>query len=36
MVSERISERLKRLPSKPGCYIMKDKDGNVLYVGKTA
>ena len=36
MVSERISERLKRLPSKPGCYIMKDKDGHVLYVGKAA
>ncbi len=34
MTSERIEERLRRLPAKPGCYIMKDKDGNVLYVGK--
>ena len=36
MASERIEERLKRLPAKPGCYIMKDQDGNVLYVGKAA
>ena len=36
MASERIEERLRRLPGKPGCYIMKDADGNVLYVGKAA
>jgi len=36
MASERIEERLRRLPAKPGCYIMKDKDGGVLYVGKAA
>lgn len=29
-----ISEELKKLPDKPGVYIMKDKDDNILYVGK--
>jgi len=36
VASERIEERLRRLPAKPGCYIMKDRDGAVLYVGKAA
>ncbi len=36
MASERIEERLRRLPARPGCYIMHDKDGKVLYVGKAA
>lgn len=26
--------KLKGLPDKPGCYIFKDADGSVLYVGK--
>lgn len=34
MANERIEERLKRLPAKPGCYIMRDAEGTVLYVGK--
>lgn len=29
-----IQEELKKLPEKPGVYIMKDKDDNILYVGK--
>lgn len=29
-----LSEELKKLPDKPGVYIMKDKDDNILYVGK--
>lgn len=29
-----IQEKLKLLPDKPGVYIMHDKDGNVIYVGK--
>ena len=29
-----IKEELKKLPSKPGVYIMKDKDNNILYIGK--
>lgn len=29
-----IQEEIKKLPAKPGVYIMKDKDGNIIYVGK--
>jgi len=29
-----IQEELKKLPDKPGVYIMKDKEDNILYVGK--
>ena len=29
-----IEEELKKLPDKPGVYIMHDKDDNVIYVGK--
>ncbi len=32
--SDRISELLNTLPTKPGVYLHKDADGNVLYVGK--
>ncbi len=27
-------EQAKALPTNPGCYLMKDKDGEVIYVGK--
>lgn len=33
-MNERIKEKLKLLTTKPGVYIMRDKDGNVIYVGK--
>lgn len=29
-----IAEELKKLPQKPGVYLMKDADGHVIYVGK--
>ncbi|NMB07955.1 MAG: excinuclease ABC subunit UvrC [Tissierellia bacterium] len=29
-----IDEKLKKLPDKPGVYIMKDKSGEIIYVGK--
>ena len=29
-----IEEELKKLPAKPGVYIMRDKDDNIIYVGK--
>ena len=29
-----IKDKLKTLPLKPGCYLMKDKQGKVIYVGK--
>jgi excinuclease ABC subunit C len=31
---ETVTEKLKTLPAKPGCYIYKDEKGEVLYVGK--
>jgi excinuclease ABC subunit C len=34
--SERLAlrERVKDLPERPGCYLMKDATGQILYVGK--
>ncbi len=29
-----IEEELKKLPAKPGVYIMRDKDDNIIYIGK--
>ena len=29
-----IEEELKKLPEKPGVYIMRDKNNNIIYVGK--
>lgn len=29
-----LEEKIKNLPENPGCYIMLDEDGNVIYVGK--
>ena len=29
-----INEELKKLPDKPGVYIMHDAPGNIIYVGK--
>ncbi len=29
-----IEEELKKLPNKPGVYVMKDKNDNIIYVGK--
>lgn len=29
-----IAEELKKLPDKPGVYVMRDKDDNIIYVGK--
>lgn len=29
-----INEKLLLLPNKPGCYLMKDKNGVIIYVGK--
>ena len=28
-----IEEELKKLPNKPGCYIMHDKNDNIIYIG---
>ena len=34
MISAELQEKLSTLPTQPGCYIMKDKAGEVVYVGK--
>jgi excinuclease ABC subunit C len=33
-VHEHLKEKLAILPDQPGCYLMKDKQGTVIYVGK--
>ena len=33
-IVNKIDKRLKEIPSRPGIYLMKDKVGSVLYVGK--
>ena len=32
---ERLRNKANSLPTVPGVYIMKDSDGNVIYVGKS-
>lgn len=33
---EKIKNKLKKLSDSPGVYLMKDKNGNVIYVGKAS
>ena len=33
-MNDRIKDKLKNLTTKPGVYIMRDKDGIIIYVGK--
>ncbi|AGT33013.1 excinuclease ABC subunit C [Geobacillus genomosp. 3] len=33
-MNNRLKEKLSVLPEQPGCYLMKDKHGTVIYVGK--
>ena len=33
-MNKMIAEKLKQLPDLPGCYLMKDDTGTVIYVGK--
>lgn len=34
MASEHIENKLKLLPDLPGCYIMKNKQNQIIYIGK--
>ena len=29
-----LKEKIKLCPTEPGCYLMKNKQGDVIYVGK--
>ena len=31
---DRVKEKVALLPDQPGCYLMKNEKGEVLYVGK--
>jgi excinuclease ABC subunit C len=33
-IPERVRTKLQELPDKPGCYLMRDKRGRIIYVGK--
>ena len=33
-MNEHLKEKIKLLPDLPGCYLMKDSQGTVIYVGK--
>jgi excinuclease ABC subunit C len=33
-IAESIRRKLALLPDKPGCYLMKNRDGTIIYVGK--
>ena len=34
LMNEQIKNKLALLPDQPGCYLMKDKNGTIIYVGK--
>jgi excinuclease ABC subunit C len=34
VVNQLIKEKLAILPDQPGCYLMKDRQGTIIYVGK--
>ncbi len=34
MITKDVEEKLSTLPTKPGCYLHKDKTGKIIYVGK--
>ncbi len=33
--AERLKQRLRELPAEPGCYLMRDGNDRILYVGKS-
>lgn len=34
MVSDKVRRKLGDLPDKPGCYMMRDRRGKIIYIGK--
>lgn len=35
-LSDGLKEKLRNLPDAPGCYLMRDRDGKIIYIGKAA
>lgn len=33
-ISDKVKKKLLDIPDKPGCYIMRDRKGKIIYVGK--
>ncbi len=33
-VSEKVKQKLRDIPDKPGCYMMRNRQGKIIYVGK--
>lgn len=33
-VSDKVRRKLQELPEKPGCYLMRDRRGKIIYIGK--
>ena len=33
-MNEELKQKLKELPDKPGCYMMRDRKGAIIYIGK--
>jgi excinuclease ABC subunit C len=33
-IPEKVREKLRALPNKPGCYMMRDRAGTIIYIGK--
>ena len=33
-MNDPLREKLKALPEKPGCYLMRDRRGRIIYIGK--
>lgn len=36
VVMQKLSQKLKKLPSTPGVYFFRDKNGKILYIGKAS
>ncbi|WP_241433061.1 GIY-YIG nuclease family protein [Listeria cornellensis] len=34
-MESQLKQKLKTLPESPGCYIYRDKKGEILYIGKS-
>lgn len=35
-ISEKLKKKLRQLPDAPGCYMMRNRAGTIIYVGKAA